>query len=251
MKFLFTILLAISLSNATDVKELEKACDGGDIRSCSKLGFMYADGKGVKQDYFKAVELLHKSCENGVPPGCSHLGIRYLTGQGVKQDSYKAIELFQKACNSGYADGCYNSGVVYERGEGIKQDKQKALEYYGKACDLKNSDGCKKYAELNTEKFQNTTELISCIMKSSGERYLFSQNKDDDTIYLHNSISKQPVKAYQKGVAQGGTIRFYGKEQTLYIYDNRREMSIRPYNSTTNEVGNIFATFKCNGKFRK
>ena len=39
----------------------KKACDGNVYEACSDLGVMYFDGKGVKKDYKKAVELFDKA----------------------------------------------------------------------------------------------------------------------------------------------------------------------------------------------
>lgn len=39
---------------------LEKSCDIGDTKGCVLLGAMYEEGKGVRQDYFKAIELYKK-----------------------------------------------------------------------------------------------------------------------------------------------------------------------------------------------
>jgi TPR repeat protein len=41
----------------------QKACDLNDGTGCSNLGFMYEEGKGVKQDDFKAVKFFQKACD--------------------------------------------------------------------------------------------------------------------------------------------------------------------------------------------
>jgi len=73
----------------------------------------------------------------------------YNLGQGVKQDYFKAVELFQKACDGGDAAGCYNLGIMYMNGQGVKQDYAKAKELFGKACDMKLQSGCDGYRILN------------------------------------------------------------------------------------------------------
>ena len=75
----------------------------------------------------------------------------YDNGKGVKQDYFKAVELFRKACNGGESMGCNNLGVMYEDGKGVKQDYFKAKELFGKACDMKEAKGCENYARLNEE----------------------------------------------------------------------------------------------------
>jgi TPR repeat protein len=72
----------------------------------------------------------------------------YETNKGIKQDYFKALEYFQKACELNSGGGCSNLGVAYKHGNGVKQDYFKAVEYYRKACDLKNKLGCENYAKL-------------------------------------------------------------------------------------------------------
>ncbi len=127
----------------------KKACDGGDTKGCVKLGFMYENGTGVKQDNFKAVELYKKACNAGNARGCFNLGLMYKDGIGVKQDNFKAVKLYKKACDGGDAIGCLSLGFMYENGTGVKQNNFKAKELYGKACDGKIDLGCEWYAKLN------------------------------------------------------------------------------------------------------
>ena len=80
--------------------------------------------------------------------GCDNLGTLYQEGKGVKQNYFKAAELYQKACNNSLGHGCISLGVLYEYGKGVKPNTNKAMEYYGNACDMKEQDGCELYANL-------------------------------------------------------------------------------------------------------
>ena len=73
---------------------------------------MYENGRGVKQDYFKAVELYTKACDGRVTIGCNNLGNMYHKGQGVRQSDSKAKELYGKACDAGFDDGCKNYTIL-------------------------------------------------------------------------------------------------------------------------------------------
>ena len=46
------------------------------------------------------------------------LGSLYYSGRGVAQDYAKAINLFQKACDGRYMTGCAFLGRLYENGYG-------------------------------------------------------------------------------------------------------------------------------------
>jgi len=105
-----------------------------------------AYGKG---DYQKAAELWQKACDDGNTGGCSGLGFLYANGKGVKHDYQKAAQLFQKACDGGEALSCNGLGALYAEGKGVRQNFSTAKQYYGKACDLGLQLGCDYYRILN------------------------------------------------------------------------------------------------------
>ena len=58
------LLVGINMSLSADkISKYQKACDGGSTEECLNLGVMYANGYGVKQDYFKAKEYFGKACD--------------------------------------------------------------------------------------------------------------------------------------------------------------------------------------------
>lgn len=86
-----------------------------------------------------------------MPGWCEVLGEMYEDGKGVKQDYFKAAKLYQKACDGGDARGCFNLGGMYYRGHGVKRNKTNAKELYDKACNMKLQLGCEEYKRLNEE----------------------------------------------------------------------------------------------------
>jgi TPR repeat protein len=58
----------------------------GDARSQTVLGFMYATGRGVPQNFERAVDWYHRAAEQGDPTAQYLLGLMYDKGQGVQQD---------------------------------------------------------------------------------------------------------------------------------------------------------------------
>ena len=60
------LLLGMSVSLSADTfKNNKNACDAGGAVGCTRLGDMYLNGQGVKQDYFKAKESFGKACDGG------------------------------------------------------------------------------------------------------------------------------------------------------------------------------------------
>lgn len=58
----------------------------------------------------------------------------YQFGKGVPQDYPKAVEWYLKAANQGYAEAQYRLGFMYESGEGVPEDDSKSIEWFEKAA---------------------------------------------------------------------------------------------------------------------
>ena len=82
------------------------------------LGYMYANGEGVEQDYAKAIEWYTKAADSGNTTAMYNIGYMYMYGEGVEQDGTKAIEWYTKAADLGDSDAMYNFGYMYDYGEG-------------------------------------------------------------------------------------------------------------------------------------
>ncbi len=124
----------------------QKTCDLNGGEGCTYLGILYAEGKGVKQDYQKAITYFEKACNKNSEAGCYNLGDVYVSAM---KDYQKARSYYEKACNLHVRDGCYNLGVIYYNGQGVRQNFQMAKEYLGQACDMGQQDGCDAYKMLN------------------------------------------------------------------------------------------------------
>lgn len=72
------------------------------------LGWMYATGTGVQQDYERAVMYLQVAAKEGDAIAAFNLGILYLNGQGLRQDYKQAIKYFQIAAQKDILEAQYN-----------------------------------------------------------------------------------------------------------------------------------------------
>jgi TPR repeat protein len=113
----------------------EKAATLGDAGSMTRLGLLYSYGQGVPQDYANARQWFEKAAAEDNADAMSNLGAFYENGYGVAQDYAKAREWFEKAAARDNAFGMYNLGILYENGLGVPQDYTKARVWYGKAAD--------------------------------------------------------------------------------------------------------------------
>ena len=66
--------------------------EGGDARAQAILGFMFAAGRGVPQNYIAAANWYRRASEQGNPIAQYTLGLMYDKGQGVPQDYVEAFK---------------------------------------------------------------------------------------------------------------------------------------------------------------
>lgn len=69
-----------------------------------------------KGDHQKAAELYQKACDSGNAGGCFKLGYLYKNGQGVRQNFSTAKQYYGKACDLGLQVGCDNYRKLNEKG---------------------------------------------------------------------------------------------------------------------------------------
>ena len=68
----------------------------------SSLGFMYAEGRGVRRDYTQAVAWFRKAADQGNGNAQCNLGLAYRYGQAVARDDAQAVAWFRKAADQGH-----------------------------------------------------------------------------------------------------------------------------------------------------
>jgi TPR repeat protein len=78
--------------HVTAVRLLAPLAARGSARAQALLGFMYATGEGVPQDYDAAAYWYRQSAERGDPTAQSLLGLVYDKGQGVPLDEVAAYK---------------------------------------------------------------------------------------------------------------------------------------------------------------
>jgi TPR repeat protein len=96
------------------------------------LGSLYYSGRGVAQDYSKAIILFQKACDGRYMTGCALLGRLYESGYGINRDYSEARLLYQKACDAGTMVGCTMLGNLYSNGEGVPRNSVQAMAFIAK-----------------------------------------------------------------------------------------------------------------------
>ena len=100
--------------------------------SLINLGWLYLEGKGVKQDYKIAHEFTLKAAQRGNGPAQNNLGTMYEDGRGVTKDLPTAIDWFRRSVTNGCILGMWNLAMHYESGEGVNKDINEAAKLYEK-----------------------------------------------------------------------------------------------------------------------
>ena len=75
----------------------------------------------------------------------------YAEGKGVHQDYQKAAEWYTKAAHQGDEFAQYELGEMYDKGLGVRQNESTAKRYFGQACDNGEQRGCDNYRMLNQQ----------------------------------------------------------------------------------------------------
>ena len=83
-------------------------------------------GRGVSQDFSKALHWYKKSAGNGNTVAQYNLGVLFMDGRGTAVENKTAISWWQKAANQGLLQAQKNLGIAYWRGDGVSKDLIKA-----------------------------------------------------------------------------------------------------------------------------
>lgn len=105
------------------------------------------------KNYTRALQYCEKACSQYSGEGCKKLGWLYYNGYGVKQDYKQAKNYFEKACDLKDATGCSNLGDLYSEGNGVEKDDIFMMKYYIKACRFGNESICEviNYAKMSKD----------------------------------------------------------------------------------------------------
>jgi TPR repeat protein len=112
----------------------QKAVEQNYAPAINNLARLYADGRGVKQDVPKAIELWSKAAETGNTTARFNLGLQYAAGIGVKKDMKKAAEHLLQAAESGLPEAQFAIANYYRDGSGVAKDMDAARQWYDRAA---------------------------------------------------------------------------------------------------------------------
>ena len=87
---------------ATYFKWLRKAGRAGSVKAQDVLGFDYALGHRLPQDFRKSASWYRRAAAQHDPQAQCELGLEYAHGLGVKKNRARAVKLYREAASQGY-----------------------------------------------------------------------------------------------------------------------------------------------------
>ena len=124
--------------SAENLQILQTKAAQGDERAQETLGWIYANGLGLPEDYTKAKQWYEKAATQGNATAQVALGLLYSQGQGVPKDYTKALHWFEKAAAQNDAQAQFALGLYFATGTGVPQDYGKARQWFEQAASQGN-----------------------------------------------------------------------------------------------------------------
>ena len=85
----------------TEFEQTKQLAEQGDVEAQNRLGVIYYDGEGVKQDKDEGVRWLTKAAEQGHPSAQYDMGFIHYNGNVVEHDKAESLRWFTKAAEQG------------------------------------------------------------------------------------------------------------------------------------------------------
>ena len=171
----------------------------GDASAQYELAVRYFYGKGVEQDYNKAIFWLQKAAEQGLADAQNDIAHCYEEGNIVSQNYYIAFDWYKKAALNGHLEAMNQLGFFYRFGQGCTKDYDQAISWWEEAADRGNANAIynlgvayaegeivKRNLSKATELFLQAEEL-GCELASSALANMDDENYDEDYDYNEDS----------------------------------------------------------------
>ena len=120
--------------------DIKRMAENGDKYACTCLGRMHRHGRGVIENYPKALKWYRKAAEQGHADAQFDLGEMYFDGFGFVRNYSTAVQWYHKAAEQGHAGAQLNLGEMYFEGFGVDENNSTAMEWYCKAAEQGHSD---------------------------------------------------------------------------------------------------------------
>ncbi len=138
---------------------------------------MYEYGKGVPQDFQKAVMYYTRAVEQHNVESMYNLALMYMFARGTPQDFHLALPLLQKAAMNNHAPSIYYLGVLKMNGHGTHVDYEEAMAWFEKAASLED----RRISKLAQDSYLELSLFISEANKVNDEIIKSYMERNIDT----------------------------------------------------------------------
>lgn len=151
----FTSIKGSKLTEA--VHHLQKAADRRSPQAEHFLALLYEYGRGVPQDFQRAVMYYKRATEQHNVESMYNLALMYMFSRGVQQDFKMALPLLQKAAKNNHAPSLYYLGVLKMNGHGTNVDYEEAMGWFEKAAALDDF----RISGLASDSYKHVQEMLN------------------------------------------------------------------------------------------
>ncbi len=129
--------------------DLKVRAEKGDAEAQYNLGGWYLERQGVA-NYPEAFKWINKAAEQGHPGAQTNLGFMYAQGLGVKRDNIEASNWYSQSAEQGLLKAQYGLGLMYANGQGVKQDYIEAYKWLRIAATAGDNSSSRVLSNLNS-----------------------------------------------------------------------------------------------------
>jgi uncharacterized protein len=123
---LSAILLPCTLMHGQEAALLQRA-ENGDPVAQTELGFLYATGEGLTQDFTESLRWFLLAANQGNAGAQFSLAELHSEGLSGEKNYEEAVRWYQETAKQGHAEAQYRLGEMYEVGFGVAQNHEMAF----------------------------------------------------------------------------------------------------------------------------
>ena len=163
------LLLITDLSGASaGIRMLQELADEGEAASIYSLGGCYMNGRGVKQDTDRGLELYHTASAMGLGVATYSIAAYYLN---ECNDLKTGIAYCEKAVEQGFALAASILAQVYREGIGVERDADKEMAYLKRGAELGDPDCQLRYGVmLYEDEVDDNVQSVKWMLKSARQK---------------------------------------------------------------------------------
>ncbi len=118
------------------------------------IGYMYANGFGLDENFSEAANWYRRAAENGISDAQYNLALLFSSGQGVERDLEESAHWFFEAARRGHPEARLNMGMLLSVGAGIAPDLIEAYKWTGLALDQLPEGERREFAQENLNRYE-------------------------------------------------------------------------------------------------